>query len=120
MGMPFAIGTGAASRRAGAPTAFLWGVNGAMSVVASVLGALCAMLFGIDVTFGAGFVTCAVAAVALVLIGRRSLPPEPAPDEPDPEERVPVTGPDIVVSGAGEHEPAPDAVDEREPALGQR
>ncbi len=70
MGMPFAIGMGVASRRAGAPTAFLWGINGAMSVVASVFGALLAMFFGINVTFGAGFVAYAVAALALVLIVR--------------------------------------------------
>jgi hypothetical protein len=70
MGMPFAIGMGVASRRAGAPTAFLWGINGAMSVVASVFGALLAMFFGIDITFGAGFVAYAVAALALVLIVR--------------------------------------------------
>jgi len=70
MGMPFSIGMGAASRRAGAPTAFLWGINGAMSVVASVFGALMAMFFGINFTFGAGFVAYAVAALALVLIVR--------------------------------------------------
>ena len=70
MGMPFVIGMGIASRRAGAPTAFLWGINGAMSVVASVFGALLAMFFGINVTFGAGFVAYAVAALALVLIVR--------------------------------------------------
>ena len=54
----------------GAPTAFLWGINGAMSVVASVFGALLAMFFGINFTFGAGFVAYAVAALALVLIVR--------------------------------------------------
>jgi hypothetical protein len=68
--MPFSIGMGAASRRTGAPTAFLWGINGAMSVVASVFGALLAMFFGINFTFGAGFVAYAVAAVALALIVR--------------------------------------------------
>jgi hypothetical protein len=35
-----------------------------------VFGALLAMFFGIDVTFGAGFVAYAVAALALVLIVR--------------------------------------------------
>ena len=80
MGMPFAIGMGAASRREGAPTAFLWGINGAMSVVASVFGALLAMFFGIEFTFGAGFVAYAVAATALVLIVRGLLQPPDAPD----------------------------------------
>ena len=41
-----------------------------MSVVASVFGALLAMFFGINVTFGAGFVAYAVAALALVVIVR--------------------------------------------------
>jgi hypothetical protein len=119
MGMPFAIGMSAASRRTGAPTAFLWGVNGAMSVVASVLGALCAMFFGINVTFGAGFVAYAVAAAALVVIVRRSLPPDSAPDEPDPEEiGAPVARPDVMAAEADEQEPeAPDVLGEREPAL---
>ncbi|HEY8527873.1 MAG TPA: hypothetical protein VIL48_23115 [Acidimicrobiales bacterium] len=71
MGMPFSIGMGAASRREGAPTAFLWGINGAMSVVASVCGALMAMFFGISVTFASGFVAYLVAAVALFLVVRR-------------------------------------------------
>jgi hypothetical protein len=89
MGMPFSIGMGAASRHAGAPTAFLWGINGATSVVASVMGALVAMFFGISVTFASGFVAYAVGAVALWLIvrrlvaARREVPPE---DEPAVEE----------------------------------
>ncbi|HEX5366305.1 MAG TPA: hypothetical protein VFW63_06560 [Acidimicrobiales bacterium] len=70
MGMPFSIGMGAASRRTGAPTAFLWGINGAMSVLASVFGALLAMFFGINFTFGLGFLAYAVAGGALVLIVR--------------------------------------------------
>jgi hypothetical protein len=81
MGMPFSIGMGAASRQAGAPTAFLWGINGATSVVASVTGALVAMFFGISVTFASGFVAYAVGAVALWLIVRRLVASgqEPAP-----------------------------------------
>jgi hypothetical protein len=71
MGMPFSIGMGAASRHAGAPTAFLWGINGATSVVASVLGALVAMFFGISITFAGGFLAYAAAAVALWLVVRR-------------------------------------------------
>jgi hypothetical protein len=90
-----------------------------MSVVASVLGALCAMFFGINVTFGAGFVAYAVAAAALVVIVRRSLPPDSAPDEPDPEEiGAPVARPDVMAAEADEQEPeAPDVLGEREPAL---
>jgi hypothetical protein len=89
MGMPFSIGMGAASRHAGAPTAFLWGINGATSVVASVMGALVAMFFGISVTFASGFLAYAVGAVALWLIVRRlvsaSGSEEPAEEEPADE-----------------------------------
>jgi hypothetical protein len=86
MGMPFSIGMGAASRHAGAPTAFLWGINGATSVVASVMGALVAMFFGISVTFASGFVAYAVGAVALWLIVRRLVASgqETSSDEAEP------------------------------------
>ena len=48
MGMPFSIGMAAAGRNLEAPTAFMWGINGAMSVVASVFAVLIAMFFGIN------------------------------------------------------------------------
>ena len=86
MGMPFSIGMGAASRTTGAPTAFLWGINGATSVVASVTGALVAMFFGISTTFLTGFVAYAMAAVALVLIIRRLLSGGSPADEAEPAE----------------------------------
>jgi hypothetical protein len=98
MGMPFSIGMGAASRHEGAPTAFLWGINGATSVVASVFGALLAMFFGISVTFASGFVAYALAAVALWLIVRRlvssgrDMPSEEAEPEEEPVAEVPTNG----------------------------
>jgi hypothetical protein len=65
MGMPFAIGMRAASRWAGAPTAFLWGINGATSVCASVLGTTVSIFFGISTAFAAGVVAYALAFAAL-------------------------------------------------------
>jgi hypothetical protein len=93
MGMPFSIGMGAASRHPGAPTAFLWGINGATSVVASVTGALVAMFFGISVTFASGFVAYAVGAVALWLIVRRLVSSrQEAPSEDEPVVEVSANG----------------------------
>jgi len=71
MGMPFAIGMRAANRRAGAPTAFLWGINGATSVCASVLATTVSIFFGIATAFAAGVVAYAVALVALWVSNRR-------------------------------------------------
>ena len=44
----------AASTVPAAPTAFLWGINGAASVCASVLGVVIALFFGISAAFWAG------------------------------------------------------------------
>jgi len=71
MGMPFVIGMRAAAARPGTPTAFLWGINGAASVCASVLGVVIALLFGISTAFwaGAGAYLLALASL-LVIIAR--------------------------------------------------
>jgi hypothetical protein len=114
MGMPFSIGMGAASRQAGAPTAFLWGINGATSVVASVTGALVAMFFGISVTFASGFVAYALGAVALWLIVRRLVASgqEPAPSEAaEEDEGELVTVPANGNGNATEAEPESEPVD---------
>ncbi len=77
MGMPLAIGMRTASSRLDdPPTAFLWGVNGAASVCASVLGMGISLFFGIAVAFWVGFAAYAVAALALTRILRHQ--PEPA------------------------------------------
>jgi len=65
MGMPFPIGMKMASLRPQAPTAFLWGINGAMSVCASVLAVLIAISWGISTAFWAGCASYAVAVAAL-------------------------------------------------------
>jgi cation transport ATPase len=70
MGMPFVIGMRAASARPGAPTAFLWGINGAASVCASVFGVVIAVFFGISTAFWTGAAVYAVAALSMFFISR--------------------------------------------------
>jgi hypothetical protein len=77
MGFPFPVGMKLATARADAPTAFLWGINGAMSVCASVLGTAVALLFGISAAFWAGTACYVVAAGALVYVALQA--PRPAP-----------------------------------------
>ena len=70
MGMPFSLGMRAAAARPGTPTAFLWGINGATSVCASVLAMLLALFLGISVAFWAGLLAYAMATVSLLVITR--------------------------------------------------
>jgi hypothetical protein len=70
MGMPFSLGMRAAAARPGTPTAFLWGINGATSVCASVLGMVLALFLGISIAFWAGLLAYAVATVSLLVITR--------------------------------------------------
>ncbi len=70
MGMPFSLGMAAAGRNADAPTAFMWGINGAMSVVASVFAVLIAMFFGINTAFATGAVAYLGAGAAMFVIRR--------------------------------------------------
>jgi SAM-dependent methyltransferase len=74
LGMPFAIGMRAASTRPGAPTAFLWGVNGATSVCASVLAVSIAVFYGISASYWTGLAAYVVAGAALIVIARRTAP----------------------------------------------
>lgn len=71
MGMPFAMGMRVAESRAGAPTAFLWGINGATSVCASVLAMVVAMLWGISMSYWLGLLSYALAAAAMALLTMR-------------------------------------------------
>jgi hypothetical protein len=85
LGMPFVIGMRAAAARGG-PTAFLWGINGAASVCASVFGVLIAVLVGISASFWSGASTYAVATAAMAVIVYREravatvVSPELSPD----------------------------------------
>ena len=66
MGMAFPIGMGLASARSPALTPWLWGVNGATSVCASVLAVVIALAFGISRAFWAGTACYALAAAAFL------------------------------------------------------
>jgi hypothetical protein len=60
----------AAAGRPGTPTAFLWGINGAASVCASVFGVVIAVFFGITAAFWTGAAVYAVATLAIWAISR--------------------------------------------------
>lgn len=89
MGMPFAIGMRMAAATPGVPTAYLWGVNGATSVSASVLGVAIALFQGISTAFWCGALAYAVAFVSMLLItrthARRDTPPSVIELEPEPD-----------------------------------
>jgi len=92
MGMAFPIGMRAASSRPGAPKAFLWGINGATSVCASVLGVAIAVFYGISTSYAIGVGAYVVAAAALVVIVRLEIRAAVAvdPGEEDETTKKPV------------------------------
>jgi hypothetical protein len=71
MGMPFSIGMRMASTDEDSPTAFLWGINGAMSVVASVFATVIALFFGIIWTFVAGIAAYVLATSMMYVLVKR-------------------------------------------------
>lgn len=71
MGMAFPVGMRLASARSPALTPWLWGVNGATSVCASVLAVIIALFFGISRAFWAGTACYALAALAFLWASRR-------------------------------------------------
>jgi hypothetical protein len=68
MGMPFPVGMRLASRQSPALTPWLWGVNGAMSVCASVVSTLIAIGAGISAAYWTGVFCYVAAAMALVAV----------------------------------------------------
>lgn len=76
LGMPFVTGIRAAATRDDAPTAFLWGVNGAASVCGSVFGVVISVFFGIGAAFWTGVAAYVVATSAMWVISQRQLEPE--------------------------------------------
>jgi len=66
MGMAFPLGMELAARRAPALTPWLWGINGATSVCASVIAVAIALTWGISASFWTGFVCYAIALAAYV------------------------------------------------------
>ena len=66
MGMAFPLGLKAAALRSSSITPWLWGINGATSVCASVLAVVIALGSSISASFWAGFSSYAVAFAALI------------------------------------------------------
>jgi hypothetical protein len=75
MGMCFPMGMKMAAGGREDLTAWLWGINGAMSVIASVLSVVIAMSFGISAAWWTG-VACYAIALATVRPALRSAPRE--------------------------------------------
>lgn len=72
MGMAFPLGIKTAQYRdAGAPAAWYWGINGAFSVISSVLAVVIAVFWGVTATLLAGLVTYAIALIALMQASRK-------------------------------------------------
>ena len=71
MGMAFPLGMRLALERAPALAPWLWGINGATSVCASVLAVVIALGSGISTAFWAGVTCYAIAFVAYTLAGTR-------------------------------------------------
>jgi hypothetical protein len=72
MGMPFALGMSAAVATPGTPRAFLWGINGATSVCASVFGVVIALFLGINAAFWAGTLAYVLALAGMAAISART------------------------------------------------
>jgi predicted membrane-bound spermidine synthase len=71
MGAAFPLGMRLATAVRAELTAWLWAVNGATSVVASVLAVVVAMAWGISTSFWAGVASYLVAAAAFAVAARR-------------------------------------------------
>ncbi len=66
MGMAFPVGMNKAlSRREGAPTAWYWGINGAFSVISSVLALAVAVFWGVTTTLLVGLGAYVIGLIAL-------------------------------------------------------
>ncbi len=67
MGIPFPIGMTIASNNFSGHTAWFWAINGAMSVVASVLSVCVSIAWGFTATLWVGFICYVLAALTLFL-----------------------------------------------------
>jgi hypothetical protein len=70
MGMAFPLGLKLASRRSAGLTPWLWGINGSLSVCASVLAVVIALSLGIAATLWAGFLCYGLATLAFLRAAR--------------------------------------------------
>jgi len=74
MGMAFPLGMKVASFQSALLTPWLWGINGATSVCASVLAVVIALASGISTAFWTGFACYFVATLGFVWAGRGTAP----------------------------------------------
>jgi hypothetical protein len=81
MGGAFPLGMRVSCERLSALTPWFWGLNGAASVLASVLAVVLSIGFGITVTCFAGIGFYVLALLSMLAIGRQHAAPEPALDE---------------------------------------
>ncbi|MFZ0038779.1 MAG: class I SAM-dependent methyltransferase [Candidatus Acidiferrales bacterium] len=72
MGMPFPLGMKLASSKSPALMPWLWGVNGATSVCASVVSAIIAVVAGISAAYWTGVVCYFIAIVAISVVKLRT------------------------------------------------
>jgi hypothetical protein len=75
MGMAFPLGMKIASARHAPLTPWFWGINGAMSVCASVLAVAIALNSGISAAFWSGVACYGAAALAFVMASREAVVP---------------------------------------------
>jgi hypothetical protein len=82
--MAFPLGMNRAQQIRAELAPWLWGINGALSVVASVLSVIVALSAGISASYWTGVGCYAVAAVALAVAVRMESSVETADSLPDP------------------------------------
>jgi hypothetical protein len=70
MGMAFPVGMQYASRQESAPTAWYWGINGAFSVISSVLAIVIAVFLGVTATLLVGVGSYGLALASLFYVQR--------------------------------------------------
>lgn len=73
MGMAFPLGMKMALVKSQEVTPWLWGINGVMSVLATVISIIIAMNYGISASYWSGFVCYIIAAAAFASIVKKSL-----------------------------------------------
>jgi hypothetical protein len=78
LGMPFPLGMKVATRHAPDLAPWLWGINGAASVCASVLAVVVALHVGIAASFWSGAGCYAAALLGLACLGRGGTAPSGA------------------------------------------
>jgi hypothetical protein len=76
MGMALPLGMRAAASRSAELTPWLWGINGATSVVASVAAVVIALSSGIAASHWTGFAAYALGIVVLIVTRQLSKPAE--------------------------------------------